>query len=292
MDTGRQIIRWSIPGTVYLLGLLTILMIYVAINELSLLVSMFGTKENAKIAIPYVLLIAAIIPLGYVIYQLYYWIYGNVIRGFNLVAIDKGSIVLSKMSQDVLDPILERQRSLSFSYIERNITPSSDESSDVKNADYYSYIVDVGILRKFLPQLRKLKKTFRNSEGRRDFRLHFFGHWDMVRYWVQEQEDDRLRFEYTNHFDIFHSLGACILAIYLSLLSSVVGFLCLEYAGVFNESNFVTNFAATSLILILSMLLVKIFDSNRRAALYSILALLMHHIEYCDQREKTELFDG
>lgn len=281
MDTGRQIIRWSIPGTVFLACFLASQIVFISINNPSLIGSLFGAKDTAEYAIPYVLLISAIIPLGFIIYQIYYWSYGNVLALLHFVAIDKGAIILGHMKPETLRRIFENQTSRTFSHIERNVVPLTVGQFDVKEPDHYSYIVDLKWLQKLLPQFRKLKSEYRNSAGRREYRLHFFGHWDMVRSWLQARDDERLRTEYTNHFDIFHSLGACSVAILLATLSSLTSLFFLTDLGskiVAEPGTTLPNLAAFAILIAMALLLLKILDSNRRASLYSILALLMHEI--------------
>ena len=297
MDTGRQIVRWSIPGTVFLLALIFVLVLFVAFNDLNTLTKIFGSKASAKITIPYVLLISSIIPLGFIIYQVYYWAYGNVVAIFNWVAIDKGAIILKHLDVETRRVLFKNQRT--FSSIERDVEPeeiilSDTETEDVKEFDHFSYIVDIWILGKFLPQIRRLKENFRNSKGRRSYKLHFFGHWDMVRYWVHGREE-HFRKEYMNHFDIFHALGACNIAVYLATFFSVVGVYCLSEMGIVSMTttqDLILNGKLTTFLILMLLFTIKVIDGNRRATLYSIIALMKHQAHFDDSNgQKNKVKD-
>ncbi len=105
MDTGRQIIRWSIPGSI--LALLAF-----AVNLVSALTErrLEGNKDlGLTLSSEVVALVAlATVPIGYTVYQYYYSRDGR-IRRFpaSLVPIDRGFAVLLALVPDDRDAFLD-----------------------------------------------------------------------------------------------------------------------------------------------------------------------------------------
>jgi hypothetical protein len=110
VDAGRQLFRYSIPGSIFLFG--------VAIFTLAFRVS-WGqslTAATASIgdALPTLLAIAAALPLGFLLYQSYYFRYGplagklaSVLAGTQVVMRDRGAGVLSALRQQDRDRLRE-----------------------------------------------------------------------------------------------------------------------------------------------------------------------------------------
>ena len=293
MDTARQLIRWSIPGAIYLLVIALSYFCYVILSwpsNTDLMCYLNDKLSTFKLTAPF--LIALSIPTGFLIYQLYYWVYGNVFL-YIFVSMDKGAIALQCCCQNYVLKLINIQST--FNEIERGVdrrflysrmyyrfSPLKDIIRKNRERRFVKFFCELylkfliclslGII-KIIPRLYILKKKYRNKDGRRLFRIHFFGHWDMVRYAFKSKEiPDSLQEEYTAHFDIFHALGASRWAIVLALATFY--FCVIFFPSIQNKISL--NGWYIIFHIFICVVIIKIISSNRTATCYSIIALLSH----------------
>ncbi|HCM74983.1 MAG TPA: hypothetical protein DIS90_01280 [Cytophagales bacterium] len=200
MDTSRQVLRWSIPGWVFLFvlvifGLITLRTIGVIhFQEIitQLATQRYGVEGAAILA-------ASGIPLGFIIYQIYFYLYGNVLP-FHFVNLDRGFSVLSN-----LPPSIQKQ-------ITKDIGVSLQDSEMTEE-------FRLPLLRTIL---NRLKKQYRNRNGKIEYEEKLRVNWEIIRYYlihisIHDKSTDVHR-EFTSLSDIFHSLGASRVAIFLSYM--------------------------------------------------------------------------
>ena len=107
MDSARQVIRWSIPGSLlFVSSTMVFVLIGMGLGE-SLHTAIAPIEDNLSPAAG----IALAIPLGFCVYQGYYWGYGP-LRWFGFVSANRGIAMLARLTsqqRDVLAPLLEEQ---------------------------------------------------------------------------------------------------------------------------------------------------------------------------------------
>src|SRR5438045_166360 len=91
MDAARQVVRWSIPGTVYIL---IVGVMQAAFRRGWYGPTHVGLAEGAATAL---LGLGASLPIGFVIFQIYYSRYRPLVLGARYVSRDRGNEVLSPL---------------------------------------------------------------------------------------------------------------------------------------------------------------------------------------------------
>ncbi|HEY0606682.1 MAG TPA: hypothetical protein VGD58_27425 [Herpetosiphonaceae bacterium] len=147
MDPARQVIRWSIPGWIFLFMAVLFQVITALIwgyTPGSLIASeMFKSISTAIAA----LIVAIGVPIGFIIYQCYYAIYGNILP-FHFVNRDRGADLLNYLPSDVL----------------KDLEHNTGCEPDIDEVMYKE--VNFPLLGN---PLRRLKREYRNRNGRRRY---------------------------------------------------------------------------------------------------------------------------
>lgn len=209
MNTARQIIRFSIPGSIFLLHAAVCYLIYRRVQGVSFVTSSAPIQENLAAAIA----IAATIPVGFIIYQLYYFTYEPVLRiwplawGGRFVRRDRGWQILQTLDQQqlkalegILGCVIDPEEP--HSVVQR-------KGSVFHQLMHLSGVLEIDGPRKELPMDNKARQSA--------YEHVWYTHWDALRatvdiagsYTVSEQ----VKSEYTTLSDIYHSLGAARTAV-------------------------------------------------------------------------------
>ncbi|HWP33784.1 MAG TPA: hypothetical protein VNL97_08545 [Solirubrobacterales bacterium] len=212
MDAARQVLRFSIPGSIYLLlaaGLLVggRLLQHDTLSEVSV-----ALRENVTA----LLALLASIPLGFVLYQVYYSIYRpfrllGPLWGRRWVRLDRGSRVLRELSPEQIE--------------------LCEDALGLKDLEFSpsAYHPPEGQLSRLL-RVRRLSQEFVDLHGSVEkanaaYRERWYRNWDILRALVEiySTQQDALGFkgEYTTLSDVYHALGACRAAIWLAWLTSL-----------------------------------------------------------------------
>ena len=94
MDSARQILRFSVPGTLFILSCVTCQFVL----DLALRRSEAGVLSSASAGLT-ILVIGASIPIGFIVYQLYYVTYGP-LRLFKMApTLDRGRFILQRLDE-------------------------------------------------------------------------------------------------------------------------------------------------------------------------------------------------
>lgn len=218
MDTARQVLRFSIPGSITLLLIAGFLVLGRLLQGESWDAVGQAVAENVS---PVVAIVAAI-PVGFLIYQVYYATYRAVVWPWRprplkskdrWVRIDRGHQILALLPSDQQALIAEL-----FGVtlkLEEILEP--ERSWLGKRSHAY-----------------KLKDEFRIQEGRdylQRYRDRWQENWNIVRALVEISDSNgggAIRSEYITLSDIYHALGASRAGVQLAWLVSTAA--CFAYA--------------------------------------------------------------
>lgn len=218
MDASRQLIRWSIPGWLFTFIFVGLLLVTLrAADAIQFQAMATSLQTNAANVNAVAILAAAGVPIGFVIYQTYHYLYGRVIPLVFFTSLDRGYEVLRRLPAGAYRVI------------------KHDTNTTLLEADV-TEIYRLPILR--VP-INRLKPQFRNRNGQHSFEINLQRNWEVVRYYLTritlETKSDAIHHEFITLSDIYHSLGASRLAI---LLAYVTATLYSGYKLVFEPKSF------------------------------------------------------
>ena len=205
MDSARQVLRFSIPGSVLLLHGLICYLLYqrfqgVAFIDASALIR---TNVTALIAV------VATIPTGFVVYQLYYFRYVPVLKiwlrpwGGRFVRMDRGGQILRTLDsaqlrqlEDIFQCQIDREQI-------HKIVPK--EGSPFERLMYAMGVLEVD----------GKTKALEMKERQSAYEKRWYTHWDVLRSAIDISAltIKELKADYTSLSDIYHSLGAARTAV-------------------------------------------------------------------------------
>ncbi len=209
MDTARQVIRWALPGWIALLFWTGFIAVNTALHGQNQMIYLSILKGVSDFLLP---LAAIAIPVGFVIYQLYYWVYWY-------------APVPSLFGRKFIDPVDRGKEILDA----------------VKDQVDFKQIFDDPLL-KDIPE-RAFEKRGRFYYKSTRIMAQYRKNWHLSdSAWYLALSDERYKntaefLEKRNQLlgDIYHSLGACYYAVTLAFLgySLVFGYVSLVEAGAF-----------------------------------------------------------
>lgn len=255
MDSARQIIRWSIPGWLFLFALAVAEVINAIFWGFS--VGDVIATPSAKALSPAIvlLLIASGIPVGFIIYQAYYAYFGATVI-LNTVTLDRGGEILQCFDEDTLTQLGK----VGIEY--RPTTHMSERKRTLP----------------FVRPVRKLLREFRNPEGRRTYAERAQANWYGVRSFVDiiclVSGQDEIKKEYTAISDIYHALGASRVGLALAGLTYAV----YNYGAIRHEwpGSTLSTVAATGVVVVLFLGMFHLLGVNRDRTLLTAQATLKH----------------
>lgn len=223
MDSARQILRFSIPGSIFLLWGTICFLLYRRIQGVAFVEASNAIQDNVAAVIA----VAATIPVGFLIYQLYYFNYAPVLSpwfrpwGGRFVRKDRGGEILLKLDDDQLEDL----ETLFNCRIDREPIHSvvQKEESPLKKLMYSSGVLEVAGSIKELPM--------ENKERQKTYEDRWYTHWDVLRSAMDfaASTNEHLKSEYTTLSDIYHSLGAARTAVMTAWLG--ISLLALSHVG-------------------------------------------------------------
>ncbi len=267
LDAARQVIRWSIPGWIFLFTFAFFQFVTAVICEFAprvLFVSSTASLITPAIA---ALIFASSIPLGFIVYQIYYAMYGNFLP-FGFVNRDRGAEILESLHK----PVCEKLQRMC--------------GSDIDLEKMY-YEVDSPF---FGNPLRRLEKQYRNKKGKQRYREKLKTNMEIVKFALNkmsgEKESSEFKNDYTSCSDIYHAIGASRTALLIGLA------VYFPYNFLIHTEDFVVKFyqmsAAISLVLALSYLLLRVLERTRTSALFSAQAVLKHALHWYTLEEEAD----
>lgn len=242
MDTGRQILRYSIPGSLFLLGVLSIqgacwLAWHQSVGE--------AVKEIPAGVI--VAVLAASVPIGFLLYQLYYFRYGPLRLGGIVATSDRGAEVLDRLS------CAQRVRISKRFAITTDHRPATGRLHDTLKQQENSGLRLLGAIVARAPAFKHwqtvyewrddqcleggrecdcLPKTDAN-EPRTAYAGRWYNNWDAVMatldYGMADTASAEIKREYTTLSDIYHALGASRIALWSAGITAAAYNILLHY---------------------------------------------------------------
>lgn len=205
MDTARQILRFSIPGSIFLLHGAVCYLLYRRIQGVPFVDASKPIQDNFAAVIA----VAATIPIGFVIYQLYYFRYEPVVRFFlvfwcgRIVRRDRGGQVLRTLDPAQLENLEEIfQRKIERDEKHREVPPGDN-------------LIEKAMHRLKVLEIQGPATALEKKARRQAYEESWYTHWDVLRSTIDmsAEQSDRVRTEYTTLSDIYHSLGAARTAV-------------------------------------------------------------------------------
>lgn len=209
MNSARQILRYSIPGSIFLIHAVACYLIYQRIQGVPIVDASLPIREG----IGGLIAILATIPLGFVLYQTYYFLYQPLIRPWpfrwdgRLVRNDRGGEILES---------LEAEQIAEFKAVfdcevrigERHVVVPEDGGL-VAKLMHRTGIQEIAGPFKKLPMEGKARQLA--------YEDLWYTNWDVLRAVVDIAgslpEGEQVKSEYTSLSDIYHSLGAARTAV-------------------------------------------------------------------------------
>jgi hypothetical protein len=148
------------------------------------------------------LVVGAGVPLGFLIYQLYYEAFDNWMP-LSLAPQDRGGDILRCLPDQVKEKLKAYDSKLNF-----------EEKCEPSKIMFLSLI--------FTSNLRRLKPEFRNHAGKDFYRETRQNNFEIIRFYLSiismESHTDSFKNEYTNLSDIYNSIGAARMGLVLSFI--------------------------------------------------------------------------
>lgn len=217
MDTARQVLRFSIPGSITLLAIAGYLVLGRLLQGDSWDVVGQAVAENVSAVVA----IVAAIPVGFLIYQIYYATYRAVVwpwrprplkDGKRWVRIDRGRQILALLPPD------QQVRVAKLFDVELQLDEILDEEGSWLGRRAHAFSL-------------KYKYWAQEPKPFERYRDRWQENWNIVRALVEISDSTdaggAIRSEYMTLSDIYHALGACRAGIQLAWLVSATA--CIGY---------------------------------------------------------------
>jgi hypothetical protein len=254
MDTARQVIRWSIPGWILILAIACLEVLTLLAQGQSLQSIAMSTSLHELSAAAVALVITAGIPIGFILYQVYYSMYGKVLL-FNLVNRDRGAEILESLPE----------------HVRMKLLIVGDRSADLEKM-----YEEIGTF--IMPNpLRRLQRQYRGKKGRRRYESKVQANWDVVRFWLSylciRHDTEPVKQEVTNLADIYHAIGATRTALFAACIFHFV-----YNVGFTATSWFLSGRTIWALIApyFAALWLFRVLERTRTHALNSLQSMLQH----------------
>lgn len=213
MDTARQILRFSIPGSILLLHGLACYFIYRRFQGVTFVDASTAVKENIGALVA----VLATIPIGFVVYQAYYFSYAPVVRIWpgswkgRFVRADRGWRILSS-----LEPSQVGALEAIF-----NVDIDVEEPYEVVADPKHWYRNPRQKLQHSLRMLeltgRMREKPMVGDQRKRAYERRWYANWDVLRSILDIAGtipgSSQIKTEYTVLSDLYHALGAARTAV-------------------------------------------------------------------------------
>lgn len=232
MDSSRQVLRWSIPGLLFVLVILSLHLAQVSlIYRTSPSVWLTGVEPAGLVG-------AALggIPLGFVIYQLYYSTYSShrsLRHRLLFLRADRGALALAEMLRLGMPPDV----------LTRVAGPEVGERC-LESVRCYSQNIDTSGSR-WLPRLWSLRQHICESQTdalsrcvgcQERYASDFVANWCVYQTLIDVAADrgpnSVAKFEYTSGSDLYHALGAGRRAVSLAAVGAVAYAAFTLFAGI------------------------------------------------------------
>ena len=219
MDAGRQILRYSIPGAVLLLHAVLLHFVFRTFQG----APPSETSGAVSASIGPIVAVLATIPVGFIVYQLYYFNYAPTVKlvprrwKSHLVRRDRGAEVLAQLPSAQLHELRE------VFGAELDIEEVHEE---VPKASLLRHPAHSLFYRLHLLQLSDdWNEDLEESEREKRFCTRWYENWDVMRALVDVAGADantQLKQEYTTLSDLYHAIGASRAAVVIAFFVAAI----------------------------------------------------------------------
>jgi hypothetical protein len=223
MGAARQILRYSIPGSIVLLHGIACFLIYRRIQGVSFAASSMVLDESIGALVA----ILAAIPIGFVVYQAYYFSYSPLIRLWpqpwkgRLIRPDRGSEILATLEQPQLDALGAIFESHPLDVSKSNQPVQEPEGG--KGRIVHWFMVRLGV-QELTPNWHE--SILEDERRGRAYSTRWHANWNVVRAILDIASSTKggrqIKEEYTTLSDIYHALGAARTAFLFSFFGVTV----------------------------------------------------------------------
>lgn len=285
MDTGRQILRFSIPGSIFLLHGVVCYLLFRRIQGVPFVEASTPIKEN----IAAVIAVLATIPVGFLIYQFYYFTYEPVLRLWplpwkgRLVRRDRGGQILKRLDEDEIKALEKIFRCTIDRKDPHSVVPSG--GSPIQRLMHATGVLEVSGTTGELPVAAK--------ERQLAYEDLWYTHWDALRSAMEVastyEAGVHIKSEYTALSDIYHSLGAARTAVLSAWIGTCV--LSVSHIGRIQDDPEKT-LAGIFLISVLTFSIYAVLHVARGRTWRTAAASLTFGLRWLHWRHGQELRDG
>lgn len=290
MDAARQIIRFSIPGSILLLHAIGCYFISRRLQGVDFVEASEPLREN----IGAFAAVLATIPIGFVVFQGYYFSYEPVVTilpgrrwGGRFVRADRGARILGSLEESQiksLETIFDTDICTQEPYDKVPAPEGPWYQSPLQRAQHLLHMLQ---LDDEFEQIGDLKERREAYEGR------WYANWDVLRAILDIAGSipgaAQVKTEYTVLSDIYHSLGAARTAVMWGW--GVVIFLALTHVGRLADRPFGT-LASLAAITLLTAILYFMLHTARRRTWKSASASLRFGLRWLFWRHAQEFVSG
>jgi hypothetical protein len=293
MDTARQVLRFSIPGSILLLHGIVCYFIYRRCQGVTFVEASNALREN----IAGVVAILATIPIGFVVYQGYYFTYGPILRFWprqwkgNFVRADRGWPILSSLETqqvEALEAIFNVDIELSPPYdvVE---APEHWYRSPRQKVKHWLRLLELKGELKELPLEAVAADGQKIKPREKAYTDRWYSNWDVLRSILDIAgsipESSQIKAEYTTLSDLYHSLGAARTAVVGGW--TLVAILAVTHFGRV-EHNLLRSVAGFAAMTAVTVLLYFVLHSARRRTWKSASASLRLGLRWLFWRHHEE----
>jgi hypothetical protein len=268
MDVARQVLRFSIPGSLFLISSLGLIIMgrVIAGDDLGDTIDAIGDNLSPAVAV------VAAVPIGFIVYQVYYVTYRPVLWPFSLLAhpwvrLDRGSQILSVFSHEQVQAI---GRAFEEPHIDTT-KPYDRAQSGIAH----------------LLRILRLNDEYIDRQGGKKqavkaYKARWGLNWNVLRAVVDlseaKAETAVVKREYVALSDLYHALGASRTALWMGWWTSVIAALIdlgYEDGSLFNDTIGVVAGAllALGLVLVLHATRRQTWDSAEASLKYGLLVV-------------------
>jgi hypothetical protein len=216
VDTARQILRFSIPGSLLFLHAFVCLLLVGLIEGSAAFHSAPRLNENSAVIVA----VLATIPIGFVVYQIYYFSYGPIVSlwpfewGGRIVRADRGWLILSFLEGPQITALetVFKVRLQTISPHRGIPSPRHWYRHPLRKLQHLLGMLEVDGAARSLP--------LSGDRRRRAYEHSWHMHWNLLQSILDIAGaitgGEQIKREYTTLSDIYHALGATRIAIILA----------------------------------------------------------------------------
>jgi hypothetical protein len=241
MDSARQILRWAIPGWLLPMFALGFVSVRFVLCGAVLTISSFAGGNYSSMLAFLTILAGLGVPIGYLVHQIYHWLYWRVPLPFGKHPDDRGYAVLK-------DSHTNWRRLVGYSV---DADARFEKGRRIGIGRWQIYIKDRRVLERYEHNWRLATAAF-----------YFI---------VQKNEEPVLATQVETLADIYHGLGATLVSLWLAFFLYLTYELSMHRQEVFTQWGFAI---AAGVNLLLLLVATRALHFNRYATLRALIALM------------------